>query len=130
MTEYNADAFETLETFETTVDIGDSEEPIKVEDLKKRDFDTLQEYQRTVQQAVAGEEVDAGSLPDFSFESEDSDRDFMALLIDHKLLEPDVDPGNVGVHALRTLLEGMVDCWMATHEIEKARAEMPTEGNG
>lgn len=130
MTEYNADAFETLEVFEETVEIDGTEQPVKIEDLKTKDLNTFQEYQRALAGVIKGESVDDTDLPKFTFEDADTDRDYMRLLIDHKLLKPDVDPEQVGGSVARKLMSTMVDCWMATDELEQVRDEIATEGNG
>jgi hypothetical protein len=130
MREYNAKAFETLETFEETVEINGTKQPVKIEDLKTPDLNTLQQYHRSLAQIINGGDVDDSSLPSFTFEPEDSERDYMALLIEHKLLKPDIDPDKLSASVARKIMGVMVDCWMDTEGIEKVRDEIATEGNG
>lgn len=119
------------ETVSTEVTYGDRTEEIRVRDITKGELEKVEKHERVALRAAQGtaSEEELDNLPDFEWEDEDEDVDYIESLIDEKLLSPDVDPNDVPTQKLRVLVEGMLDAWGADTEIKAAAEEMPVEGN-
>jgi len=127
---YNGAALTTPDEIEGTCTHNGEEIDLVVEDLRKEDIDTLQEIQQVVMQVTQGEADADTEVPDFSFETEaDEGEDYINVLIRHKLIKPDLNPDELTVGGLRSLMDGMAECWGVDEAVEQARGQMPTTGN-
>lgn len=72
----------------------------------------------------------AESLESFSWEDDDADDDWIASVIDEKLVRPEVDIEQTSSHKLGAIVEGMMETWEESQSVKNAKAEMPVqEGN-
>jgi len=71
----------------------------------------------------------ADKLEDFSWE-DDGDEDWIASVVDEKLVKPDVDIEETSSGKLRALVEGMLSTWRESQSVKNAKDEMPLEGEG
>lgn len=119
------------ETLSTEVSHGDHTETIEVKDITKAELEKVERHERVAMRAARGtadaDEIDA--LPDFEWEDEDADVDYIESLVDEKLVSPAVDPNDIPTQKLRVLVEGMLEAWGADTDVQAATEEMPVEGN-
>lgn len=119
------------ETLTAEVTYGDHTQTIEVKDITKAELEKVERHEQVAMRAARGtvdaDEID--ELPDFAWEDEDADVDYIESLIDEKLVTPAVDPNRVPTQKLRVLVEGMLEAWGADSEIQAATEEMPVEGN-
>lgn len=131
-----------LERLKGTWEYAGNEYDLLVEDISYPDFKLAQQYGALSAQFAAleeadSEEVDVDGLEEqvenlghFSWETSEEQTDFVPGMIDAKLVKPDVDIDETSQAKLSALVEGMMNTWQESDEVEKAREEMPLEGNG
>jgi hypothetical protein len=70
----------------------------------------------------------ADNLDNFSWEETEGDGDWVASVVEEKLVKPDVDIEQTSAPKLRALVEGMMDAWGESTKVQNAKDEMPVEG--
>ena len=142
MSNYGQDVLDDgLERLKGTWEYAGTEYDLLVEDISYPDFKLAQQYGALSAQFAALEDTDpedvdvegleeqVENLGDFSWETEDEQTDFVPGMIDAKLIKPDVDIDETSQGKLSALVEGMMQTWQESDEVEQAREEMPLEGN-
>jgi len=72
----------------------------------------------------------AESLENFSWEDDEEDRDWIASVVEEKLVRPEVDVEQTSTPKLGAIIEGMMQTWEESQSVKNAKAEMPVdEGN-
>jgi len=142
MSNYGQDVLnEGLEHLEGMWSYGGGEYDLTVENMGYNDWKLVQQYAALSQQVATLEgkeniddsDVEAVSkqaerLDNFSWE-DDGDVDFVATLIENKLVEPRVDLDTTPSDKVSAIVEGMLKTWQSAKDVEEAREEMPLEGN-
>lgn len=142
MSDYGQDILDDgLERLDGTWEYAGREFDLKVEDISYPDYKLVQQYAALSQQVNTleqKEDIDARdienlneqaeNLDQFSWEG-DEDEDFVPSVINAKLIQPNVEIENTSVAKLRALLEGMMQAWQESTDVENARGQMPIEGN-
>jgi len=111
-----------------------------VEDIGYSDWKLVQQYGALSAQVNAFDDQDdiseadvealaeqAESLEDFSWEAPDENPDFVETLIDEKLVRPEVDLETTSSDKVGAIVEGMIQTWQRSHDVEAAEGEMPLD---
>ena len=69
----------------------------------------------------------AENLENFSWEEEDEDSDWIASVVEEKLVRPDVDVEQTSTPKLGAIIEGMMQAWEESQSVKNAKKEMPVE---
>lgn len=141
MSDYGQDLVDRgLEILKGKWEYQGDEKDLLVEDISYPDFKLAQQYGALSAQLNGVTEENAGDLDadalqeqvenlgDFSWEDE-GDEDFIATMIEHKLVRPEVDPETLPASLLRALVQGMMETWYESENVAAAKEEMPIEGN-
>jgi len=131
-----------LERLRGTWEYRGEEYDLLVEDISYPDWQLVQQYAAIAGQVqsldesggeVSDDVVDslteqAESLDNFSWE-DGGDADFVESVISAKLLAPEVDLQVTSQDKISALIEGMMQTWSRSVDVEQAEGEMPIEGN-
>jgi len=131
-----------LERLRGTWEYRGEEYDLLVEDISYPDWQLVQQYAAIAGQVqsldesggeVSDDVVDslteqAESLDNFSWE-DGGDADFVESVINAKLLAPEVDLQVTSQDKISALIEGMMQTWSRSVDVEQAEGEMPIEGN-
>lgn len=111
-----------------------------VEDIGYSDWKLVQQYGALSAQVDAFEGQDdiseadvealaeqAESLEDFSWEGDDENPDFVETIIEEKLVRPEVDLETTSSDKVGAIVEGMIQTWQSSHDVEQAQGEMPLD---
>lgn len=60
----------------------------------------------------------------------DDEVEAIRQIVDEFLIQPEIDPDDIGVGKLQKLFIGMKETWLEMGDFEEAREQMPVEGNG
>lgn len=132
------------ERLKGTWDYQGEEYNLIVEDISYADKRLLQKYisvtAPVIQAQEAGDEIDEADaeeiearlndLGSYSWMDSEIESDPVIPVVREKLIRPDTEPDNLPDEKLNPLVQGMMETWEESDEIEKAREEMPLEGNG
>jgi len=131
-----------LERLRGTWEYRGEEYDLLVEDISYPDWQLVQQYAAIAGQVqslddsggeISDDVVDslteqAESLDNFSWE-DGGDADFVESVINEKLLAPEVDLQVTSQDKISALIEGMMQTWSRSTDVEAAEEEMPIEGN-
>jgi len=131
-----------LERLRGTWEYRGEEYDLLVEDISYPDWQLVQQYAAIAGQVqslddsggeISDDVVDslteqAESLDNFSWE-DGGDADFVESVINAKLLAPEVDLQVTSQDKISALIEGMMQTWSRSTDVEAAEEEMPIEGN-
>jgi len=131
-----------LERLRGTWEYRGEEYDLLVEDISYPDWQLVQQYAAIAGQVqsldesggeISDEVVDslteqAENLDNFSWE-DGGDADFVESVINAKLLAPEVDLQVTSQDKISALIEGMMQTWSRSTDVEAAEEEMPIEGN-
>lgn len=131
-----------LDRLKGTWEYRGNEYDLLVEDISYPDWQLVQQYAAIAGQVqsldesegeISDDVVDslteqAEDLDDFSWE-DDGDTDFVESVIGAKLLAPKVELTQTSQDKISALIEGMMQTWSRSVDVEAAEEEMPIEGN-
>jgi len=131
-----------LERLRGTWEYRGEEYDLLVEDISYPDWQLVQQYAAIAGQVqsldesegeISDDVVDslteqAENLDNFSWE-DGGDADFVESVINAKLLAPEVDLQVTSQDKISALIEGMMQTWSRSVDVEQAEGEMPIEGN-
>jgi len=131
-----------LDRLKGTWEYRGQEYDLLVEDISYPDWQLVQQYAAIAGQVqsldesegeISDDVVDslteqAEDLDNFSWE-DDGDTDFVESVIDAKLQAPEVDLQQTSQDKISALIEGMMQTWSRSSDVEQAEEEMPIEGN-
>jgi len=131
-----------LERLRGTWEYRGNEYDLLVEDISYPDWQLVQQYAAIAGQVqsldesegeISDDVVDslteqAENLDNFSWE-DGGDADFVESVINAKLLAPEVDLQVTSQDKISALIEGMMQTWSRSVDVEQAEGEMPIEGN-
>jgi len=131
-----------LEQLRGTWEYRGNEYDLLVEDISYPDWQLVQQYAAIAGQVqsldesegeISDDVVDslteqAENLDNFSWE-DGGDADFVESVINAKLLAPEVDLQVTSQDKISALIEGMMQTWSRSVDVEQAEGEMPIEGN-
>ena len=142
MADYGQDLVDRgLEILKGSWEYDGEKKDLLVEDISYPDFKLAQQYGVLSARFQSLEDADPDdidedelaeqveSLDDFSWESEDEDKDFVVTMVENKLVKPNANPESLPTSMLRALVEGMMETWQESEDVATAKEEMPLEGN-
>lgn len=121
------------DTIEGTWSIDGQEFALITEDTAKGTLNTIDEYLKVAAQIDAAEGPDdipddvVEDLPDFPWEDENEDIDFIESVLKEKLKKPDIDIEETPTRKLSALFEGMMEAWGEGTKVTEAKEEMPID---
>lgn len=134
---YGASVATQKEQIEGTWELDGEEYSLLTEDTTKGTLGLIEEYMALTHKAETGEidetelEERAEQLDNFPWEEDgDDDKDFIELVIEGKLIKPEIDVDDVPVRKLEPIVIGMMQTWGEGKQVADARDQMPLdEGN-
>ena len=126
---YGADVATKKEQIEGTWSIDGDEYDLLTEDTTKQTLNIIEQYMEVAQSLEEGDvpEGAAEDLPNFPWEDDDSEKDFIESILDAKLIKPEIDVQDAPIRKLRALFEGCFETWSEGKRVKNAKEEMPLD---